>query len=139
MGLSDDDVREILRIIDTSPLAEIHIRTDGFELHMLKDGSPELADPEPAAPPPARAARAADLHTITAPMLGMFYAADGPRDRPFVEPGTHVDPDTTVCIIEVMKMMNSVPAGLSGTIVEVCAENSQLVEEGAPLFRVAPE
>jgi biotin carboxyl carrier protein len=71
-------------------------------------------------------------------MLGMFYAADGPRERPFVEPGSHVEPDTTVCIIEVMKMMNSVPAGLSGTIVEVCAENAQLVEEGAPLFRVAP-
>jgi biotin carboxyl carrier protein len=136
VGLSDEDVREILRIIDTSPLAEIRVRTSGFELHVLKDWSPELADPEPAAP--ARPVRAADLHTITAPMLGMFYAADGPRERPFVEPGSHVEPDTTVCIIEVMKMMNSVPAGLSGTIVEVCAENSQLVEEGAPLFRVAP-
>ncbi len=71
-------------------------------------------------------------------MLGLFYAADGPGEPPFVEPGARVEPDTTVCIIEVMKMMNSVPAGLSGTIVEVCAENAQLVEEGAPLFRVAP-
>ena len=43
-----------------------------------------------------------------------------------------------VCIIEVMKMMNSVPAGVSGTIVEVCAENAQLVENGEPLFRVEP-
>jgi acetyl-CoA carboxylase biotin carboxyl carrier protein len=142
MALTDEDVREILRIIDTSPLAEIHVRTDGFELHVLKDGTPAPANPDPPAPgPPARPAppaRVADLHTITAPMLGMFYAADGPRERPFVEPGSHVEPDTTVCIIEVMKMMNSVPAGLSGTIVEVCAENAQLVEEGAPLFRVAP-
>jgi acetyl-CoA carboxylase biotin carboxyl carrier protein len=134
MGLTDEDVREILRIIDTSPLAEIRVRTNGFELHVLKDGAPKPADPEPAAPP----ARSTDLSTITAPMLGMFYAADGPGEPPFVEPGARVEPDTTVCIIEVMKMMNSVPAGLSGTIVEVCAENAQLVEEGAPLFRVAP-
>jgi acetyl-CoA carboxylase biotin carboxyl carrier protein len=136
MGLSDEDVREILRIIDGSPLSEIRVRTNGFELHVLKDGTtpPEAPPTTPSAAPPA----APDLHTITAPMLGMFYAADGPRERPFVEPGSHVEPETTVCIIEVMKMMNSVPAGLSGTIVEVCAENAQLVEEGAPLFRVAP-
>jgi acetyl-CoA carboxylase biotin carboxyl carrier protein len=139
MGLTDEDVREILRIIDTSPLAEIRVHTNGFELHVLKDGTLEDGGPKPADPEPAaRPARSADLHTITAPMLGMFYAADGPSDRPFVEPGSRVEPDTTVCIIEVMKMMNSVPAGLSGTIVEVCAENAQLVEEGAPLFRVAP-
>ena len=133
VSLTGEDVREILRIIDTSPLAEIRVRTNGFELHVLKDGTPSA--PEPATPAPARAAA---LETITAPMLGMFYGADGPGEPPFVEPGAHVDPDTTVCIIEVMKMMNSVRAGLSGTVVEVCAENGQLVEEGAPLFRVAP-
>jgi acetyl-CoA carboxylase biotin carboxyl carrier protein len=140
VGLTDADVREILRIIDTSPLAEIRVRTNGFELHVLKDGPPsEPATTEPAAPAPATPpARSTDLHTITAPMLGLFYAADGPGESPFVQPGSRVEPDTTVCIIEVMKMMNSVPAGLSGTIVEVCAENGQLLEEGAPLFRVAP-
>jgi biotin carboxyl carrier protein len=136
VGLTDEDVREILRIIDTSPLAEIRVRTDGFELHVVKDGAPSA--PEPVTSGPAAPPRAAALETITAPMLGMFYTADGPGEPPFVEPGARVEPDTTVCIIEVMKMMNSVPAGLSGTIVEVCAENAQLVEEGAPLFRVAP-
>ncbi len=63
-------------------------------------------------------------------MLGIFYAADGPGERPFVEVGSRVRSDTTVGIIEVMKMMNSVPAGRHGTIVEVCAENAALVEEG---------
>ena len=156
MGLTDADVREILRIIDTSQLAEIRLRTNGFELHVLKDATPsepataqpatsdpatpEAAVPEAAVPKPAppKPARATDLLTIAAPMLGLFYASDGPGEPPFVELGAHVEPDTTVCIIEVMKMMNSVPAGLSGTIVEVCAENAHLVEEGAPLFRVAP-
>ena len=134
--LSDDDVREILRIIDESPLAEIRVETDGFSLHVVK----EPREPAPPAPPapPARQAPATALVTIEAPMLGMFYAADGPRDRPFVEVGSRVEPDSTVCIIEVMKMMNSVPAGVSGTIVEVCVENAALVEEGAALFRVDP-
>jgi acetyl-CoA carboxylase biotin carboxyl carrier protein len=135
MALSDEDVREILRIIDSSPLREIRVEMDGFSLHVIKDGGEPATRPEPSVAKPA--ARAA-LVTIEAPMLGMFYAADGPGQSPFVEIGSRVLQDTTVAIIEVMKMMNSVPAGVSGTIVEVCAENGALVEEGAALFRVEP-
>ena len=58
--------------------------------------------------------------------------------EPFVDVGSKVDPDTVVCIIEIMKMMNSVPAGVSGTITEICVEDAQQVAEGAPLFRVQP-
>jgi acetyl-CoA carboxylase biotin carboxyl carrier protein len=134
MALSDDDVREILRIIDASPLREIRVETEGFLLHVVKDGSEPEPEPQPTTQPRPKTA----LVTIEAPMLGMFYAADGPRDQPFVQVGSRVGEDTTVCIIEVMKMMNSVPAGVSGTIVEVCVENSALVEEGAALFRVDP-
>ncbi len=72
-------------------------------------------------------------------MLGTFYRAEAPGKPPFVEVGTRVDPDTIVCIIEVMKMMNSVPAGVAGTVTEVVAENAHLVEYGEPLFRVEPE
>jgi acetyl-CoA carboxylase biotin carboxyl carrier protein len=72
-------------------------------------------------------------------MLGTFYGAEAPGAAPFVEVGGTVGPETTVCIIEVMKMMNSVPAGVSGTIVEIVAENGQLVEYGEPLFRVKPQ
>lgn len=140
MALTDEDVREILRIIDSSPLREIRVETEGFSLHVIKDeraaaSAAPASNPEPAVRPvPAQAA----LVTIGAPMLGVFYAADGPGERPFVEVGSRVEPDTTVCIIEVMKMMNSVPAGVAGTVVDVCAENTAIVEEGAPLFRVAP-
>jgi acetyl-CoA carboxylase biotin carboxyl carrier protein len=141
MPLSDEDVREILRIIDSSPLREIRVETDGFSLHVVKDASgPERPEPAPApepAPPPMPTRRA-EPATIAAPMLGMFYAADGPSEQPFVQVGSRVSEDTTVCIIEVMKMMNSVPAGVSGTIVEVCAENAALVQEGEALFRVDP-
>jgi biotin carboxyl carrier protein len=69
-------------------------------------------------------------------MLGTFFRAESPGSAPFVEVGDVVEPDTIVCIIEVMKMMNSVPAGVHGTVAEVCAENARLVEFGEPLFRV---
>jgi acetyl-CoA carboxylase biotin carboxyl carrier protein len=72
-------------------------------------------------------------------MLGTFYRAPAPGATPFVDVGTRVDEETVVCLIEVMKMMNAVPAGVSGTIVEVCAENAAVVEYGAPLFRVEPD
>jgi acetyl-CoA carboxylase biotin carboxyl carrier protein len=80
-----------------------------------------------------------DLHTVASPMLGTFYRAQAPGAPPFVDLGTRVEQDTVVCLIEVMKMMNSVPAGVVGTIVEVCAENAELVENGAPLFQVRPD
>jgi acetyl-CoA carboxylase biotin carboxyl carrier protein len=142
MPLTDDDVREILRIVDSSPLREIRVQTDGFSLHVVKQGGDPDPDPDPEAEPeaaPEPESRAPHgLVTIEAPMLGVFYGADGPGERPFVEVGSRVQEHTTVAIIEVMKMMNSVPAGVSGTVVEVCAENAAVVEEGAALFRVDP-
>jgi acetyl-CoA carboxylase biotin carboxyl carrier protein len=123
----------------------------GFRLHVRRGGAqpPEpVTAPEreratePAAappPPPERAAPSANgAPTIDAPMLGTFYRASGPGEQPFVDVGSQVDPDTVVCLIEVMKMMNSVKAGVSGTVVEVCASNAELVEYGEPLFRVDP-
>jgi acetyl-CoA carboxylase biotin carboxyl carrier protein len=200
MALSDEDVREILRIIDESQLSELHLTTEGFVLHVVRGGAPEKpADSPPGAtrggesavspgapvgrgrgtveattPDPAGARghvvgeaigasaaggpgrteeeasvvpAAADREsadddgtvTIAAPMLGTFYRAESPGEAPFVEVGSRVGADTTVGIIEVMKMMNSVPAGVAGTIVEVCLENGEVVESGAPLFRVQPD
>jgi acetyl-CoA carboxylase biotin carboxyl carrier protein len=151
MPLTDDDVREILRIIDESDLDELSIETEGFSLHVRKgsaavedarSGSDRVARlPERAPPPAAQPPTPQDdgQDTIASPMLGTFYRAEAPGAAPFVEVGTKVDPETTVCIIEVMKMMNSVPAGVSGTIAEICTQNGHLVEYGEPLFRVTPE
>jgi acetyl-CoA carboxylase biotin carboxyl carrier protein len=150
MALTDDDVREILRIIDESELDELRIDMPGFRLHVRRGGAPPPApepapepapvaasqqEPEPAPSPPASTNGAA---TIEAPMLGTFYRASAPGEQPFVDVGSQVDPDTVVCLIEVMKMMNSVKAGVTGTVVEVCATNAELVEYGEPLFRVDP-
>ncbi|MEA2381980.1 MAG: acetyl-CoA carboxylase biotin carboxyl carrier protein [Solirubrobacteraceae bacterium] len=161
MALSDDDVREILRIIDESQLDELRIDMPGFRLHVRRGGAPpppaeappppppppeRRSEPAPAAPagsPPEPAApvtaSANGAATIDAPMLGTFYRASAPGEQPFVEVGSKVDADTVVCLIEVMKMMNSVKAGVAGTVVEVCAANAELVEYGEPLFRVDPD
>ena len=152
MGLTDDDVREILRIIDESHLDELRIDMPEFRLHVRRGGAPPPvaanqapaparpseparegpAPPEPANPSPNGAA------TIEAPMLGTFYRASAPGEEPFVDVGSKVDSDTVVCLIEVMKMMNSIKAGVAGRVVEVCARNAELVEYGEPLFRVDP-
>src|SRR3954471_12248940 len=155
MGLSDEDVREILRIIDESQLDELRIDMPDFQLYVRRGGAPPAtpppmppptpaevaARPAPEAPPPAGTAPPDGAHadgaaTIAAPMLGTFYRAGAPGETPFVDVGSRVDADTVVCLIEVMKMMNAVKAGVTGTVVDVCAENAQLVEYGAPLFRV---
>jgi len=91
-----------------------------------------------AAPSGPAAASPNGAASIDAPMLGTFYRASAPGEQPFVDVGSQVDPDTVVCLIEVMKMMNSVKAGVRGTVVEVCASNAELVEYGEPLFRVDP-
>ena len=137
MALDDDDVREILRIIDESDLAELRIETEGLSLHMLKAGAVPAEGLPPERPEPAPAP-AADGLAIVSPMLGTFYRAPAPGAEPFVDLGTRVEPDTIVCIIEVMKMMNSVAAGVAGTIAEIHAENAEVVEYGQPLFRVDP-
>ena len=158
MALTDEDIREILRIIDESDLTELHIQTEGFALHVRKGGGggeasgpprvPGVSDadaarsprggPDAPAPPAAPVAQSDGLATITAPMLGTFYRAEAPGKPPFVEVGARVEPDTILCIIEVMKMMNSVTAGVSGTIAAVVPENAELVEYGQPLFRLEP-
>ena len=136
MALSDDDVREVLRLIDEAELDELRVETDGLSLHVVRRGAaPTEPDEERS-----RAASVDDAGgvTIDAPMLGVFYRAPSPGAPPFVDVGERVEADTIVCIIEVMKMMNSVPAGVAGTIAEILVENAEAVEYDQPLFRVEP-
>jgi acetyl-CoA carboxylase biotin carboxyl carrier protein len=139
MPLSDDDVREILRLIDETDVEELRVETEAFSLYVRRgDAAHTVAEGAAAVDAQVDSAAAADVLTISAPMLGTFYRAESPGASPFVAVGTRVEPDTVVCLIEVMKMMNPVPAGVVGTIVEVCADNAELVEYGAPLFQVEP-
>jgi acetyl-CoA carboxylase biotin carboxyl carrier protein len=139
MPLTDDDVREILRLIDESEdLQELRIETGELSLYVLRGEAPapaaeaeSVAEAEPGSLPPVDG-----LLTVSAPMLGTFYRAEAPGATPFVDVGARVEPDTVVCLIEVMKMMNSIPAGVAGTVVEVVAANAEPVEYGEALFKI---
>jgi acetyl-CoA carboxylase biotin carboxyl carrier protein len=172
LALSDEDVSEILRIIDSSQLDELEIETPSFSLHVTRGPGRTLASaspgpppqpgpppppgaparpsatpapatappsPPPPPPPPTAAALPTAATEIEAPMLGTFYRTESPAHPPFVEVGDRVEPDSVVCLIEVMKLMNHIQAGVSGTIIEVLAQSGELVEFGQPLFRVALE
>jgi acetyl-CoA carboxylase biotin carboxyl carrier protein len=98
---------------------------------------PAQAQAEPGKPAAADAPAAeADLHVITSPIVGTFYRAASPTSEPFVRAGSHVEPDTVVCIIEAMKLMNEIQAEVSGAVEKIYVENGQPVEYGQPLFGI---
>jgi len=78
------------------------------------------------------------LVAIRAPMSGTFFRAPAPNAPPFVEVGSRVEASDTVCIVEVMKLFNTIAAGVSGTVVEIVAENEQAVTTGLPLIWIKP-
>ncbi|HET8616832.1 MAG TPA: acetyl-CoA carboxylase biotin carboxyl carrier protein [Actinomycetales bacterium] len=104
--------------------------------------SAQEATPAPqAAPAPAAAADDAggaegSASAVRAPIAGVFYRAPSPGAEPFVEVGQHVDEDTVIGIVEVMKLMNTVRSGVAGTVTEVCVDDAALVEFEQPLIRV---
>ncbi len=104
--------------------------------------APVQSSAAPAAPTAAQTAKAeaaaaeAQLHTIKSPIVGTFYRAASPTSESFVKIGDHVEPDTVVCIIEAMKLMNEIQAETSGEIVKIYVENGQPVEYGQPLFGI---
>ncbi len=75
---------------------------------------------------------------IKSPMVGTYYASSAPDAAPFVKVGSVVQPDSTVCIIEAMKVFTDIPAGVSGAIAEILVKNGQAVEFDQPMFRVLP-
>lgn len=98
---------------------------------MLDDSHTETSAP-PASP------RARDAVTVLAPSLGLFWRSPKPGAPPFVEIGDTVEPDSTVCIVEVMKLMNHVKAGSAGVVTAVHAGNGDMVEYGQPLLTITP-
>jgi len=162
--LTSEDVRDILQLLDGLPYRELTLETASFRLSLRRaaDGgwtqaSEVLAEPaslteaalapahaaadpaaEPAAATTAAEPAAAGLLDVRAPLLGTFYRAPRPGAPPFVSVGSEVEPHTVVCIIETMKLMNSVPAGVTGTVAEILVENAQFAGQGTVLMRVRP-
>lgn len=162
MELSEDDVLHILKLIDESnfdyfqlEVGDLKITVSKGEPIPLTSTSPQgtgiarpaeaskVSAPAPAPAPLTQQVKAPavvpeGLAPITAPLLGTFYIAPEPGAPPFVRVGSTITEDTTVGLIEVMKVFNSVRAGVMGTIVEVVAQNGQFVEYGQTLFLVKP-
>ena len=152
MTLTAKDVAEILRLLEESSFDRLSLEINGMKLNLQRGtparapqvGEPATAPaPVPAASPPARPKAKPPsepgLADVRSPLLGVFYRAPKPGEPPFVQPGSQVEPDTVIGIIEVMKLMNSVRAGVKGEVLEILAENGALVEYGELLLRVRPE
>jgi acetyl-CoA carboxylase biotin carboxyl carrier protein len=143
-------IRQLVRLMQRYDLTAIDLGEGPGTIRLRRRGTAPPAGqalaPAPApvlmpavstSPSPAPSKAPAGL-AIDSPMVGTFYSASAPDAPPFVSVGTSVRADTTVCVIEAMKVFTDIPAGLAGTITEVLVKNGQAVEFGQPLFRVDP-
>ena len=148
MTLTAKDVAEITRLLEESSFDELYLEIDGLKLSLKRGvgaNAQAVAAPGPApsvAQSPAAisadpAADPAALQHIRAPLLGTFYRAPKPGAPPFVEVGSLVEEDTIIGILEVMKLMNTIRAGLRGEVTQILARDGTLVEYGEPLMRVS--
>jgi acetyl-CoA carboxylase biotin carboxyl carrier protein len=96
----------------------------------------KIETPHPGAKAETEAAADEDLHKITSPIVGTFYRSPAPDKDPYVSIGSQVSPETVVCIVEAMKLMNEIQAEVSGEVVKIYVENGQPVEYGQPLFGI---
>ncbi len=148
-------IERVVRLVEEAEIGELEVEgPEGLRL-VVKKVAPQVAPPPPPmyAPVPAPGTppmqqpapgkegapaeeEDASLDVIKAPMVGTFYRAPSPDSPPYVDTGQKVEPSTIVCILEAMKVMNEIKAGMSGTIVEILAENGQPVEYGQPLFKI---
>ncbi|HVX10361.1 MAG TPA: acetyl-CoA carboxylase biotin carboxyl carrier protein [Pirellulales bacterium] len=142
-------IRRLVELMNEHELTEIDLRDADFRIRLRK-GHDTVIAPMAAAPSqmaaaaaPSAPARPADKPAedkdaayIKSVMVGTFFASPSPDAPAFVKVGDHVGPETTVCLIEAMKVFNEIPAGLSGQIMAVLVQNGDPVEYGQPLFKV---
>jgi acetyl-CoA carboxylase biotin carboxyl carrier protein len=144
VSLTHEDVQRLLELLDASQFDELLLEIDGLKLTLRRGAAAPVADPPAVAPPtvalelPPAPRTASGLAEVRAPLLGTFYRAPKPGADPFVAVGAQVDEHTVVGIIEVMKLMNSVAAGIRGEIVQILAGDGQLVEYGEVLMLLRP-
>ncbi|PTE68263.1 acetyl-CoA carboxylase biotin carboxyl carrier protein [Staphylococcus devriesei] len=156
------EVKELIEILDQSSLTEINIEDNkGSVINLKKQKETEIITPQYTQQAPMMAPQAAPMtqapsnneatasssadsasnedtnyQTINAPMVGTFYKSPSPEEDAYVQVGDKVTSDSTVCILEAMKLFNEIQAEVSGEIVEILVEDGQMVEYGQPLFKV---
>jgi acetyl-CoA carboxylase biotin carboxyl carrier protein len=158
-----EQIKDFIELVGRHRLHGLEIERAGFKLRITGEAgrepvagaAPAAAIPAPAvsaaAAPPAVAVApvapestaaavasgpAADLHVVTSPIVGTFYAAPGPDSPAFVKPGDRVRKGQVLCIVEAMKLMNEIECDADGIVAEVYPKNAQPVEYGEPLFGI---
>src|SRR5262245_51609878 len=152
------ELKKLVRLMNENELVELEIQEQGATVRLKKAPPPTILTAQaaahllpnssaapPAAAPPAPAAPAAPAgpppgtEEIRSPIVGTFYRSAAPEAPAFCNVGDRIRPDSVVCIVEAMKVMNEIKAERAGEIVEVLVENGQAVEFDQPLFRVGVE
>jgi len=145
-------IKELMTHLEESKLRKLVFKQGDFELHLEKE-SANLPPPRPrVVAAEAESAFQSEVAMkgerggstradapgtyVTSPMVGTFYGSPAPDQPPFVKVGDRVDENTVVCIVEAMKVMNEVKAGISGTVAEILADSAQPVEFGTRLLRI---
>ncbi|HEY8184492.1 MAG TPA: acetyl-CoA carboxylase biotin carboxyl carrier protein [Pyrinomonadaceae bacterium] len=162
-SINMDELRELVEIIRENEFTEFELEREGFRVRfrrgveatdagaasahlspevvgptppLEKTTSPTSAPAHPGAKAQTEASEDQDLYIIPSPIVGTFYRAASPQADAFVKIGSNVEPETVVCIIEAMKLMNEIQAETSGEVAKIYVENGQPVEYGQPLFGI---
>jgi acetyl-CoA carboxylase biotin carboxyl carrier protein len=147
------DIKAIIDLMKKNSISEFELERQDFKIKLKRGpnggsapvqydelpgaapGSLQLAA-APAASSPAPAIPGTAEEDIKSPMIGTFYRAPSPEAAPYIDVGAEVNPETVVCIIEAMKVMNEIKAEVKGVITQVLVENAKPVEFGQPLFKI---
>lgn len=147
------DIKAIIDLMKKNAISEFELEKQDFKIKLKRglngaasavayDDSPAAiavqASPVTVLPSAPVSSAGGSESEIKSPMIGTFYRSPSPESGPYVEVGTEVQPDTVVCIIEAMKVMNEIKAEMRGVITQIVAENSKPVEFGQPLFKIRP-
>jgi len=148
------DIKAIIDLMKKNSVTEFELEKQDFKIKLKRggNGAPVAALEDPPlltyaqaagsilaqAPAAATAPVPSGELDIKSPMIGTFYRAPSPEAAPYIEVGTEVNPETVVCIIEAMKVMNEIKAEAKGVITQVMIENAKPVEFGQALFKLRP-
>lgn len=136
--MNESDIRKYANLMSELGLTGLEVTENDRVVRLERNPAPQTAAPAQTVQVgdvPQSAANE-DLIEISSPMVGVFYAAPAEDADPYVQVGDRVKKGQTLCIVEAMKLMNEIVAETDGQIVEVCAQNGQVVDFGCPLFRI---
>lgn len=159
-SLNMAELQELAKLVDEHGFTDFEFENANIRVRLSKNPAPQIVQAfQPTAAPPTASvspqsastptaekkseaasvqttAADEDLHTITSPIVGTFYRSPAPDKEPYVKEGSNVSPDTIVCIVEAMKLMNEIEAEVAGEVVKIYVESGQPVEYGQPLFGI---